>query len=143
MESKASRAGVSASAIQEVKLNTDPYSAEYSRPGRGRIEIITKPGSEEYHCTFNFLFRDYHLNARDPFALERPPEQRRIFEGSITGPVEHSKKTSFLISANREEEDAQATVYAAGPDGTIQATVPTPQRNTELSASLNRQIGSN
>jgi hypothetical protein len=34
---EASRAGVSASAIQEVKLNRDPYSAEYSRPGRGRI----------------------------------------------------------------------------------------------------------
>jgi hypothetical protein len=41
------RAGVSASAIQEVKINQDPYSAEYSRPGRGRIEIITKPGSSE------------------------------------------------------------------------------------------------
>ncbi len=42
------RAGVSASSIQEVKINQDPYSAEYSRPGRGRIEIITKPGSSEY-----------------------------------------------------------------------------------------------
>src|ERR1700692_1529226 len=65
---EATRAGVSASAIQEIKLNQDPYSAEYSRPGRGRIEIITKPGSAVYHGTFNFLFRDYHLHARDPLA---------------------------------------------------------------------------
>ena len=79
---EATRAGVSASAIQEVKINQDPYSAEYPRPGRGRIEIITKPGSSEFHGTFNFLFRDYHLNARDPFALIRPPEQRRIYEGN-------------------------------------------------------------
>lgn len=135
------RAGVSASAIQEVKINQDPYSAEYSRPGRGRIEIITKPGSPEYHGTLNFLFRDYHLNARDPFALSRPPEQRRIFEGNVTGPLGRSKKTSFLISANREEEDSQATVVAAGPSGEIRETVPTPQRNTELSGSINRQIG--
>jgi hypothetical protein len=140
---EASRASVSASAIQQVKLNTDPYSAEYSRPGRSRIEIITKPGSSEYHGTFNFLFRDSYLNARDPFALTRPPEQRRIFEGSLTGPLGHSKKTSFVISANREEEDAQATVYAAGLDGAIDGTVPTPQRNTELSASVNRQLGEN
>jgi hypothetical protein len=35
--------GVSASAIQEVRINNDPYSAEFTRPGRGRIEIITKP----------------------------------------------------------------------------------------------------
>ena len=40
-----SEKGVSASAILEVKINQNPYSAEYSRPGRGRIEIITKPGS--------------------------------------------------------------------------------------------------
>ena len=44
---EASRAGVSASAIQEVKINQDPYSAEYPRPGRSRIEIIAKPGSSD------------------------------------------------------------------------------------------------
>ena len=137
------RAGVSASAIQEVKINQDPYSAEYSRPGRGRIEIITKPGSATFHGTFNFVFRDYHLNARDPFALIRPPEQRRIFEGNLTGPLGHSKKTSFLISANREEEDSQATVFAQGLSGAIQETAPVPQRNTELSGSINHQIGEN
>lgn len=135
------RAGVSASAIQEVRINQDPYSAEYPRPGKGRIEIITKPGSSEYHGTFNFLFRDYHLNARDPFALIRPPEQRRIYEGSLTGPLGSGKKTSFLISANREEEDAQATVFAIGPSGEIQQTLPAPQRNTELGGTLNHAFG--
>ena len=140
---ESSRAGVSASAIQEVKLNQDPYSAEFSRPGRGRIEIITKPGSAAFHGTFNFLFRDYLLNARDPFALIRPPEQRRIFEGNLTGPLGRSKKTSFLISANREEEDAQAVIVAQGPTGEIRETAPAPQRNTELAGSMNHQIGEN
>ena len=140
---EATRAGVSASAIQEVKLNQDPYSAEYSRPGRSRIEIITKPGSAAYHGTFNFVFRDSLLNARDPFALVRPPEQRRIFEGNLTGPLGRGKKTSFLISANREEEDSQAVVFAQGLSGAIQQTAPAPQRNTELAGSMNRQIGEN
>ncbi len=135
------RASVSASAIQEVKINNDPYSAEYPRPGRSRIEIVTKPGGSDFHGTFNFFFRDSYLNARDPFALTRPPEQRRIFEGNLTGPLGHSKKTSFLISANRQEEDVQATVFAQGVSGPIQETLPTPSRNTELSASVNRQIG--
>src|ERR1700682_2709575 len=140
---EASRAGVSASAIQEVKLNQDPYSAEYSRPGRSRIEIITKPGSSEYHGTFNFVFRDYHLNARDPFALIRPPQQRRIYEGSLTGPLGGVKKTSFLISVNREEQNPKAVVFARGLSGDIRQTVPAPQRNTELGGSVNRQIGEN
>ena len=138
---EATRSSVSASAIQEVKINNDPYSAEYPRPGRSRIEIITKPGGSEFHGTFNFLFRDYHLNARDPFALARPFEQRRIFEGSFTGPLGRTKKTSFLVSANREEEDLQAIVFAEGPSGTIQQTLPAPQRNTEISGSINHQIG--
>ncbi len=75
------RASVSASAIQEVKINNDPYSAEYPRPGRSRIEIITKPGGSDFHGTFNFFFRDSYLNARDPFSLTRPsgtaPDLRR------------------------------------------------------------------
>src|SRR5262249_51482520 len=138
---EATRAGVSASAIQEVKINQDPYSAEYPRPGRGRIEIITKPKSAEFHGTFNFLFRDFHLNARDPFSLTRAFEQRRIFEGIFTGPLGRDKRTSFLISANREEEDVQAVVFAEGLSGPIQQTLPTPARNTELSGSLNHQVG--
>jgi hypothetical protein len=89
---EATRAGVSASAIQEVKINQDPYSAQYPRPGKGRIEIITKPASPEYHGTFNFLFRDYRLNARDPFALVRPPQQRRIYEGNFGGPNRQRKE---------------------------------------------------
>ena len=140
---EASRAGVSASAIQQVKLNQDPYSAEYSRPGRSRIEIITKPGSPEYHGTFNFVFRDYHLNARDPFALVRASNQRRIFEGSLLGPLGHGKKTSFSVSANREEQRAHAIVFALGPSGAIQETPRAPDMNTELSGGLNHQIGEN
>jgi hypothetical protein len=138
---ESTRVPVSASATQEVKINNDPYSAEFSRPGRGRIEIITKPGSQDYHGTVNFLFRDSFLNARDPFALSRPKEQRRIFEGSLTGPIGHTKTTSFLITANRQEEDLQAVVYAVGVSGPIQQNVPTPQRNTELSGTINRLIG--
>jgi outer membrane receptor protein involved in Fe transport len=138
---ESTRIPVSPSAIQEVKINQDPYSAEFSRPGRGRIEIITKPGSPDYHGTVNVIFRDAALNARDPFALTRAPEQRRIFEGSLIGPVGHSKTTSFVITANRQEEDLQAVVFALGLGGPIDENVPTPQRNTELSAAVNHLFG--
>src|SRR5205823_14121549 len=75
---EATSAGVSPSAIQEVKINQNPYSAEFARPGHARIEIITKPGSADYHGAFNFLFRDSVFNARDPFSLVRPREQRHV-----------------------------------------------------------------
>jgi hypothetical protein len=138
---ESTRLPVSPSAIQEVKINNDPYSAEFSRPGRGRIEVITKPGSQDYHGTVNFIFRDYLVNTRDPFAVTRPQEQRRIFEGNLTGPIGHCKTTSFLITANRQEEDVDAIVYGVGVSGPIQENVPTPQRNTEFSGTINHLIG--
>jgi hypothetical protein len=128
--------GVSPSAIKEIKINQDPYSAEYQRPGRGRIEVTTKPGSPEYHGTFNFIFRDAHLNARDPFALTRPPEQRRIYEGYLGGPVRRSKKTSFLFSVSRKEEDLQSIVVADGLAGSIRSNVPAPSRTLQLSGQI-------
>jgi hypothetical protein len=128
--------GVSPSAIKEIKINSDPYSAEYQRPGRGRIEVTTKPGSPEYHGTFNFIFRDAHFNARDAFAITRPPEQRRIYEGYLSGPVRHSKKTAFLFSVSRKEEDLQSVVVAEGVSGLIRANVPAPSRTLQLSGQI-------
>ena len=40
-----------ASAIQQIKINQDPYAPEFRQPGRGRIEIVTKPGSQRYSGT--------------------------------------------------------------------------------------------
>jgi hypothetical protein len=130
---------LSASAIQQVTINQNPYSAEYNRPGRARIEITTKPGSSEYHGTVNFLFRDARLNARDPFAVVKPEEQRRIFEGSLLGPLGDGKRASFMITGNRQEEDNQAIVFAVGPNGQVRENVPAPQRNTEFSLGVTRQ----
>ncbi len=129
MEQK--NAGVTPSAIQSVKINNDPYSAEYSRPGRGRIEITTKAADSEFHGTGNFIFRDYHVNARNPFATQNPPEQRRIFEGELTGPIGRSKKTAFLISLDHKQDDVQSIVVAQLVSGPLHENVPTPVSATD------------
>jgi len=136
---EARNVGVTASAIQEIKINQNPYTAEYPRWSRRRIEVITKSATDHYHGTFNFLFRDQHLNARDAFAVERPAEQRRIFEGSLFGPIGSGKKATFLLSGLRESEDLQAIVFAQGPNGLIAENAPTPQQNTFFSARLSHQ----
>jgi len=60
--------GVSASAVKDVKINQNPYSALFSRPGRARIEITTKGGTPDFHGSINFMFRDAVFDARNPFA---------------------------------------------------------------------------
>jgi len=131
---------VSASAVQQIKINQDPYSAEYARPGRGRIEIITKPGGQEYHGEGNAVFRDARFDARNAFAVEKPAEQKHIVEGVVSGPLGHGGKTSFLVSGNDSVDDQQAIVYAAGPEGTIQGNVAQPNRQSLVAASISHQV---
>ena len=112
-------ATVSASAVAEIDVNNDPYSAEFSRPGRGRIEIVTKPGTPEYHGEFNFTTRDATFNANNIFATTKPPEQRRIFEGNVTGPISRGGHTTFLVSGDGKTDDAYSFVRAVGTQGII------------------------
>jgi hypothetical protein len=121
--------GVTPSAIQEVKINQNPYSALFSRPGRARLEIITKGGTPDFHGTVNFLLRDSVFDARNAFAIQKPSEQRQFYEGSLTGPVGHSKKTTFLLSLDWDVDDTQAFVDALGANGPIHENVPAPIHN--------------
>jgi hypothetical protein len=144
---EANRATVSASAVQEVRINQDPYSARYYWPGRGQMEIVTKSAADHYHGQFNFLFRDSALNAQNALAASKPFEQRRVYEGHVTGPIPHAQKSSFLATFNRAEEDLDSVVSAtvaptaADPSGAFQANVPAPTRDTEFSLRTARQFG--
>ncbi|MBB5319227.1 TonB-dependent receptor [Tunturibacter empetritectus] len=128
--------GVSASAIQEVRINNDPYSAEFTRPGRGRIEITTKPGSPTFHGEANFIFRDSVFNAKNYFSPVRPPETRRIYEGHLGGPLGHGGHTSFIASASYRQQNTASVVNAIGPSGPISENVLTPNRNSQYSMRL-------
>jgi hypothetical protein len=102
--------GVTPSAVQEVKINNNPYSARFSRPGRARLEIITKGGTPNYHGSLNFLFRDSVFDATNVFAIVKPHERRQYYEGSVTGPIGHSKHTSFLLALDEDLQDQQGVV---------------------------------
>ena len=144
---EANRATVSASAVQEVRINQDPYSAQYYWPGRGQMEIITRSAADRYHGEFNFFFRDSALNAQNALAATKPYEQRRVYEGHVTGPIPRAKNSGFLVSFNRAEEDLDAVVLAttaqtpANPTGIFQANVPAPTRDTEFSTRASHQFG--
>ena len=125
--------GVTPSAIQEVKINNNPYSARFSRPGRARLEIITKSSSEQYHGSLNLMFRDSVFDASNAFAAVKPPERRQYYEGSVTGPFGQSKHTGFLLALDEDILDQQDimdpnAVRAAESAGfgSISQTLPNP-----------------
>jgi hypothetical protein len=133
--------GVPVSAIQEVRINQNPYSAEYSVPGKNRIEIITKNGSSDFHGSLAASFRDYRLDARNAFADTQPPEHLSLFDGYFSGPLGNSKKTTFQVSASQKQDDRQAIVYAQLSTGTFSQNFPNPQRSTYFLVGINRELG--
>ena len=55
------------SSIREIRINQNPFSAEYDKLGYGRIEIFTKPGTDKYHGQFSVEGNSSGLNTRNPF----------------------------------------------------------------------------
>lgn len=130
-----------ASALQQIKINQDPYSAEFSRPGRGRIEILTKPGSQKYAAEANVTLRDGHLNARNAFATTPPRDRRHIFDGTFSGPLGKGQRTSFLLAAQEDTDDQQAAIVAVTPAGPIRDISPQPNSKALITGSIIRQVG--
>ena len=118
--------GVTNSAIKNVRINQDPYSVLFSRPGRARIEITTESGTPRFHGSLNTLYRNSIFDAANAFSTTKPSEQRQYYEGSITGPVLHRKKDTFLIGVDYDLLDQQAFVNAATATGLVQENVPNP-----------------
>lgn len=133
------------SAIREIRLNANPFSAEYDRLGYGRIEIFTKPGSETLRGQSSFNFNNQALNSRDPFDPNRPAYQRTTFEASLSGPI-IAKKSSFFVDFSRRAVDDTSIVNATVLDSSLhivplQETVITPQWRTTVSPRLDFQLG--
>lgn len=98
-------------AIREIRLNSNPFSAEYDRLGFGRIEILTRPGSERFRGSLFTNFNDESLNSRNPFASNRAPSQTRFFGGNISGPIQKGK-SSFFVDINNRDNDSNSVVNA-------------------------------
>src|SRR5580704_17561709 len=81
--------------IREIRINQNPFSPEYDKLGYGRIEILTKPGTDKLHGNVNVDFGDAIWDARNPYAAQKAPFLQRNFGGSLSGAL--GKKASFFL----------------------------------------------
>jgi len=118
--------------IQEIRINNNPFSSEFSGVGYGRVEIITKPGTGDYRGNLNFEFRDESLNARNPFSPTRPPSQMRNFNSNFSGPIIRNKLTLNLNARHLDNENSD-TIRAILPGGEqLSQAVVIPNQNRRL-----------
>ena len=128
------------SSIREIRINQNPFSAQYDRMGFGRIEILTKPGTDKIHG--QFFFNDNHsfLDALNPFAAAEPDFSTQMVSGNVGGPL--GKKASYQINAERRNIN-EATVVL--PAAFAAANVPVvgvlnPRVRTNLSTRFDYQV---
>lgn len=129
--------------IREIVINQNPFSAEWERIGFGNIQILTRPGTGQFHGNSAFSFSSAALNARNPFANNRPAYQRRIYDAGLNGPL--SKRSSFFVSFTRSEVDDTAVINATALDSSLQPVqvseaIVTPRRMTLVSPRFDWQL---
>ncbi|MFP5226495.1 MAG: TonB-dependent receptor domain-containing protein [Acidobacteriota bacterium] len=134
------------SAIREIRVNQNPFSAQYDKLGYGRIEIFTKPGADAYHGELRFNLGDSAFNSRNPFAPVRPDYQRRTIEGTIGGPI--GARTSFNVQVERRDIGQAALINALVLDpgfNTVpyRTSISDPRINTEIGGRLDYQLTPN
>lgn len=137
------------SAIREIRINTNPFSAEFDHIGYGRIEILTKPGTDVLHGRGFLQGNDSSFNTGNPFTSVIPPYHSIQYNGTISGSL--SKKASFFLSVEgRNNQDA--SIYTANTavlntttglyePGTISGGLFTPETRVEISPRLDLQLG--
>jgi len=126
------------SSIREIRINQNPFSAEYDKLGYGRIEIFTKPGTDKFHGQFSVVGNDSALNTRNPFLGDatQAPYDSLIYMGNIGGPI--NKKASFFVDVQRRNIDEIAVVDATqlGPP----ESVPNPRTRTNIGPRIDYQL---
>jgi hypothetical protein len=126
--------------IQQIRFNTNSYSAEYHEAGMVRIEVITKPGMGNWRGMMNFGFRDESLNATNKFATSRGPEQQKRFMFNAQGPLAKGK-TGLSISADGNLSYDAQTIVATTPAGEVYDQVRRPVEGVNATVRLEQALG--
>src|SRR5581483_1368466 len=96
--------------IREIRINQNPFSAEYDKLGFGRIEILTKPGTDKMRGMLFFNDSDAVFDSRNPFASNKPDYSNRQYGGNIGGPI--NSRASYFLDYNERDITHNAIPHA-------------------------------
>jgi hypothetical protein len=82
-------------AIQEFRIQTSNFSAEYGRNIGSQVSVVSKAGSNDFHGSAWEFLRNDALNARNFFSATVPGEKQNQFGGAAGGPIRRDKLFFF------------------------------------------------
>lgn len=109
------------SAIREIRVNDNPFTAENDRLGYGRVDIFTKPGATAFHGEISSEYNDSIMNALSTFlsASNVPPPSYHtwLWDADLGGPL--GKKASFFFDFQRRNINRASLVNTDVLDSTL------------------------
>jgi len=134
------------SSIREVRINSNPFSPEYDKPGFGRIEIFTKPGTDFIRGQAFFQYSNQVFDARSPLLTQSnlPPYDQRFFGVNLSGPIKKNK-ASFGLDFDQRNITENAFILATTLDSnlnpqSLSQVVATPQTRTSITPRVDSMI---
>jgi len=132
------------SSIREIRINQNPFSAQYDKLGYGRIEILTKPGTDKLHGNLMIMGNDSVFNSLNPFVTDEPPYYTTFMNGSIGGAL--GKKASWFGSVFNRNNASNSIINAEILDANSNVTnysaaVANPQSRLDISPRFDFQLG--
>jgi len=134
------------SSIREIRINQNPYSAQYDKLGYGRIEILTQPGTDKLHGIFMMNGNDSAFNSLNPFVTSEPPYHSTFLMGNASGAL--NRNASWFGSVFRRDNASNSIVNAelldsSGNPYNYTAAVANPQSRLDVSPRFDFQLGTN
>jgi hypothetical protein len=137
------------SSIREIRINQNPFSAEFDRLGYGRIEILTKPGTDKVHGQIQVRGNDSSFNSRNPILqTAEPPYYSYNVQGNVGGPI--SRRASYFVSAFGRNNQNVSVIDAVDPTSVtpddpagirLNEAYPNPSSRIDISPRLDLQLG--
>ena len=102
------------SSIREIRVNQNPFSAEFDKIGYGRIEILTKPGSDKFSGHITSLGNDSAWNTANPLVQQQPSYYLYFIQADVNGPL--TKSASYFFSLFHFDRQNQSIIDAVNPE---------------------------
>jgi hypothetical protein len=138
----------SADAIQEYKVTTGRYSAEFGRSVGGVVNVVTKSGTNTPSGSAFLFARNQALNSTtyyeklaiaDGSQKEKSPFSQQQTGGTFGGPIVKDK-AHFFFSYEFNRRNDYANVYTAGAVPDQEGAYPKPFRNHLMTAKTDFEL---
>ncbi len=102
--------------VQEFRVETNAYSAEFGRMAGGQVNVLTKAGTNAVRGSLFEFHRNDALDAKNYFDVgDQPPFTRNQFGGTIGGPVKQDR-LFYFVGYEGLRENLGRTITSSVPD---------------------------